>query len=262
MKHNIKYILSVCIGIALTMGLSAQTLNSSYFMEKMTKRNQLNPALKTPNGYVSFPALGNFYLGVNSNLGLGTFLYPSGNELVTFLDPSVPADDFLGKLTPNNTVELDLGLDIISFGFWAWGGQNTFNLALKSYSGAYMPKEIFQFLKTGQKETGITRYDMSNITVSTDNYVELALGHARDSWSQSKSAGRCGTCRSKDRSHGYIHVPRRMVHQTSRTYTSLFPPEIRDRSRDRRNHRLRHRRFRCGRLRTGIRFRGDLRADR
>ena len=51
MKHNIKYILSVCIGIALTMGLSAQTLNSSYFMEKMTKRNQLNPALKTPNGY-------------------------------------------------------------------------------------------------------------------------------------------------------------------------------------------------------------------
>ena len=50
MKHNIKYILSVCIGIALTMGLSAQTLNSSYFMEKMTKRNQLNPALKTPNG--------------------------------------------------------------------------------------------------------------------------------------------------------------------------------------------------------------------
>ena len=56
MKHNIKYILSVCIGIALTMGLSAQTLNSSYFMEKMTKRNQLNPALKTPNGYVSFPA--------------------------------------------------------------------------------------------------------------------------------------------------------------------------------------------------------------
>ncbi len=26
MKHNIKYILSVCIGIALTMGLSAQTL--------------------------------------------------------------------------------------------------------------------------------------------------------------------------------------------------------------------------------------------
>ena len=173
MKHNIKYILSICIGIALTMGLSAQTLNSSYFMEKMMKRNQLNPALKTPNGYVSFPALGNFYLGVNSNLGLGTFLYPRGNELVTF----VPADDFLGKLTPNNTVELDLGLDIISFGFWAWGGQNTFNLALKSYSGAYMPKEIFQFLKTGQKETGITRYDMSNITVSTGTRIRTRSGH-------------------------------------------------------------------------------------
>lgn len=30
------------------------------------------------------------------------------------------------------------------------------------------------------KRNRVTRYDMSNITVSTDNYVELALGHARD----------------------------------------------------------------------------------
>lgn len=180
MKINIKQIISLCMGVALAAGVSAQTLNSSYFMEKMTKRNQLNPALKTPDGYVSFPFFGNFYLGVNSNLGLGTFLYPRGNELVTFLHESVTADEFLGKLTPNNTIELDLGMDIISFGFWAWGGQNTFNLALKSQTGAYMPKEIFQFLKTGQEATGVTRYDMSNITVSTNNYLELALGHARD----------------------------------------------------------------------------------
>lgn len=34
MKHNIKHILSVCIGIALTMGLSAQTLNSFLFHGK------------------------------------------------------------------------------------------------------------------------------------------------------------------------------------------------------------------------------------
>lgn len=155
MKHNIKYILSVCIGIALTMGLSAQTLNSSYFMEKMTKRNQLNPALKTPNGYVSFPALGNFYLGVNSNLGLGTFLYPRGNELVTFLHPSVPADDFLGKLTPNNTVELDLGLDIISFGFWAWGGQNTFTSPSKVIREHICPKKYSNFSKPDKKKPGL-----------------------------------------------------------------------------------------------------------
>lgn len=180
MNHNAKYIVTICAGLMLASGLSAQTLNSSYFMEKMTNRNKLNPALKTPTGYVSLPVLGNFYLGVNSNLGLGTFLYPRGNELVTFLHESVPADEFLGKLTANNTVELDLGMDIISFGFWAWGGQNTFNLALKSQTGVYMPKEIFQFLKTGQEATGVTHYDMSNITVATDNYLELALGHARD----------------------------------------------------------------------------------
>ena len=108
------------------------------------------------------------------------FLYPRDNKLVTFLHESVPADEFLNKLTPNNTIELDLGIDLISFGFWAWGGQNTFNLALKSNTGAYLPREIFEFLKTGQEATGVTRYDMSNITATTSNYLELALGHARD----------------------------------------------------------------------------------
>lgn len=181
MKHAIKHIASIALALTLSAGLSAQTtLNSSYFMEKMTKRNQLNPALKTENNYVSIPSIGNLYLGINSNLGLGTFLYPRDNKLVTFLHESVPADEFLNKLTPNNTIELDLGIDLISFGFWAWGGQNTFNLALKSNTGAYLPKEIFQFLKTGQEATGVTRYDMSNITATTSNYLELALGHARD----------------------------------------------------------------------------------
>lgn len=181
MKYAIKHVASIALALTLSAGLSAQTtLNSSYFMEKMTKRNQLNPALKTPNNYVSMPSLGNFYLGVNSNLGLGTVLYPRDNKLVTFLHESVPADEFLNKLTPNNTIELDLGLDLISFGFWAWGGQNTFNLSLKSNTGAYLPKEIFQFLKTGQEATGVTRYDMSNVTATTSNYLELAFGHARD----------------------------------------------------------------------------------
>lgn len=181
MKHSIKQMASIAIAIVVAAGASAQTtLNSSYFMEKMTKRNQLNPALKTPNNYVSMPVLGNFYLGINSNLGLGTFLYPRDNKLVTFLHESVPADEFLSKLTADNTLELDLGMDILSFGFWAWGGQNTFNLALKSNTGAYLPKELFQFLKTGQEPTGTTRYDMSNVTVASSNYLELAFGHARD----------------------------------------------------------------------------------
>lgn len=181
MKHAIKHIASIALAVVLSAGVSAQTtLNSSYFMEKMTKRNQLNPALKTENNYVSIPSIGNFYLGINSNLGLGTFLYPRDNKLVTFLHESVPADEFLNKLTPNNTIELDMGLDLISFGFWAWGGQNTFNLAIKSNTGAYLPRELFQFLKTGQEATGVTRYDMSNVTATTSNYIELALGHARD----------------------------------------------------------------------------------
>ncbi len=180
MKRNIKHIMGVFVALAMTAALSAQTLTSSYFLEKMPTRNQLNPAFKTANSYVSLPILNDLYLGLNSNVGLGTFLYPHNGELVTFLHESVAANEFLGKLKSNNALEMNVNLDLLTFGFWAWGGQNTFNLAVKSHTGAYIPKEIFQFLKTGQNATGITHYDMSGTALSSDNYIELALGHARN----------------------------------------------------------------------------------
>lgn len=169
-------VMLVCTTIQIA---PAQTLHSLYFLEGNNQRNNLNPAFTSKSGYVTFPALGNIYIGANSNIGLGAIMQPRGNEMVTFMHQSIGIDDALSKFKDNNTVEANVGLNIFTLGFNKWGGSNTISLSAKSFTGAYIPKTIFTFLKAGQTEPE-TRYEASNITATTKNYVELAFGHARD----------------------------------------------------------------------------------
>lgn len=62
MKHyKLKAILASFF-ILYTTGVGAQNLNSSYFMEGMTYRHQLNPAFMGESNYINMPlfVLGNF----------------------------------------------------------------------------------------------------------------------------------------------------------------------------------------------------------
>ena len=59
----------------------------------------MNPAIQGERGFLSFPALGKVGVGVESNLGLSTFLYPSADgTLKTFLHPDVTNKEFLDKM--------------------------------------------------------------------------------------------------------------------------------------------------------------------
>ncbi|MDD2962036.1 MAG: DUF5723 family protein [Muribaculaceae bacterium] len=182
MKKSFKYILSAGLISLSGLFMSAQTLHSLYFLEGNNQRHNLNPAFTSESGYVTFPALGNLYVGTNSNIGLGAFLRPgtNSNEMVTFLHSSISAEDALSKFKDNNIIEADLGINIISVGFNAWGGSNTIGINVKSNTGVYLPKSIFTFLKTGQDpNSAYTEYDISDIKATTQNYGELAFGHSR-----------------------------------------------------------------------------------
>ncbi|MCH5327419.1 MAG: hypothetical protein J1E02_00220 [Coprobacter sp.] len=172
-------IIALIIGCAVAVGVSAETLHSSYFLERMPYRYRLNPALINDYGYLSFPVLGDISFGVNSNLSLSRFLFPQGDGLVTGLHPSISSDKFLGGLKKKNTLGMDFDLTLLSFGFFAFNGYNTFDLSFKSSTSMYLPKDIFTFLKTGQGKTGAAEYNFGNIALQSNNYAELALGHAR-----------------------------------------------------------------------------------
>ncbi|MBQ5393245.1 MAG: hypothetical protein IIU52_05400, partial [Bacteroidaceae bacterium] len=67
MKKN--KIFSVLAALAFCGTMSAQNLNSAYFLDGYTFGHQLNPAKDYDRkGYVSFPLLGNINTSLNGNL--------------------------------------------------------------------------------------------------------------------------------------------------------------------------------------------------
>ncbi len=172
----------------LSLPAAAQELRTSYFMESSVYHHEMNPAL-LDTAYVAMPLLfGNINVGTTGNVGLKNFVYKmqpdwqgygenGGNTLTTFMHPNVSADEFLDGLKKNNRLSLNLKYQLFGVGFKAFGGMNLVEMNLRSNTNVAMPKSFFEFMKsTGAKED----YDISNLGVRTENYLELGLGHSRD----------------------------------------------------------------------------------
>ena len=178
MKNLNKY-LAVAVMVGAATGVSAQALNSGYFLDGYLFKHQLNPALESDKAYFSIPVLGNINIGTRGNIGLGNFLYPTANGgLTTFMNSSISTDEFLNGLSTNNKLAMNLDMSILSAGFRAWGGFNTIDIGLRSHTSVNIPKDMLEFMKVGQSGP-TTVYDMGDMGMSSANYVEVALGHSR-----------------------------------------------------------------------------------
>jgi len=164
-------------------GATAQTLNSGYFTDELLQRHTLNPAYANEQNYVSVPGMGNLNVKLQGNFGYEDIvmhnpLYPaeSGKRMTTFMNPYISAGDALdGFSSGNNRVVGDVNIALLSAGFKKWGGYNTIELNSKTSFGAVLPYELFEFAKN----TGNKNYDIGDINVNAQSYVELALGHSR-----------------------------------------------------------------------------------
>lgn len=177
---------SLILAAAATLSASAQELRTSYFMETSTYRHEMNPAL-LDQPYVAMPILfGNLNVGTTGNVGAANFFYkmqPSwqgygvdGRELTTFMHPDVDRNEFLDGLHERNNIGVYLKYQILGVGFKAFGGMNSIDLSLRSNTNICLPKDLFAFMKeTGKEE----EYDISTLGLSSQSYLELGLGHAR-----------------------------------------------------------------------------------
>ena len=187
MKTYIKIVLVAIFSTIMVVAVKAQTAHSVYFLEGVPTAHKLNPALAPEYGYTTFPFLGNINVGMSSNVGVGTFFYPTQNgKLLNFLDPSVSTKEFLGNLKSQNKMVSNFDMDIVSLGFYKWNGFNTLSISFHSNSGIQIPKEIFEFLKVGrQSVTEPTSYKIRDINFNSTAYTQIALGHSRrinDQW--------------------------------------------------------------------------------
>ncbi|MBQ5913203.1 MAG: hypothetical protein IIW93_08945 [Bacteroidaceae bacterium] len=176
MKKNLRNILLAAAALGCCATASAQSLNSAYFLDGYTYGHQLNPAKDYDrNGYVAFPFLGNLNLGMNGNIALTDVLKFNGDKLTTFMNPNIPMDEALSGFDADNNTGVDLRMDLIGFGFRAWGGFNTFNLSLRTNSAFNLPYGLFEAMK----EFSNKDYDLSGLRMDATSWVELGLGHSR-----------------------------------------------------------------------------------
>lgn len=164
--------------LSLITAANAQVLRTGYFTDGNVLRYRLNPALQSTRGHFSLPVLGNFNLETSGNVGMGNFLYDSSlnkDKLVTFMHPSVSADEFLGALEDDNRISVNLDVTLLSAAFHAWGGFNTIDLTARSMTGISLPYGMLHFMK----QTGNGEYDFSGVNMQTRNFADLSLGHSR-----------------------------------------------------------------------------------
>ncbi len=176
-----KYILAVLF-ICFALTATAQTTNSSYFVDGYLYRHQLNPAYGNDQNYITFPAIGNLDISLNGNLNLTDVLYKVNGQTTTFLNPSISTAEVMGNLSDQNKLGTDIKIGLLGAGFKAFGGYNTIGINIRSNVNTSIPKSLFSLHKEGISNK---TYDITGLHAHADAYAEIALGHSRkinDKW--------------------------------------------------------------------------------
>ena len=172
-----KAITFIAIALATAGGAFAQqAFRSTYFLEGYNLRHQFNPAFASRTSYFSIPVISSFNLETQSNMGVSTFLYPVNGKLTTFMNSSVPAGEFLGKLKPDNQLNVDNMVSLMSVGILNGKSFFSFDVNMRTGVAVNLPYSLFDFMKNAGKTQS---YDISGISASADSRMEFALGYSR-----------------------------------------------------------------------------------
>ncbi len=173
-------VITAMLALGCTAALAQDGLRSAYFLDGYSYQHRMNPAIAGERNYVSFPfVLGNINVGAQSTMGVSNFLYKTqSGQLTTFMNECVSANSFLSGLKNRNVTNVDLTYNIMSAGFFKFGGFNTVELNLRSSTSLNTPKDLFAFMKEGMSSSN-TYYDIGNLGLSSMTYAEIAFGHSR-----------------------------------------------------------------------------------
>jgi hypothetical protein len=124
-----------------------------------------------------FLRVGEFQNTVRNNVGAASFLFPSGDKMVTGLHSSIAAEDFLTGLRPVNSCYGQVDYNLVSYGWKdASAGFHTVEIGARVNYGLSVPEEVFRILKTG---TAQSPYDLSSLKAFGNMYGEIVYGYSR-----------------------------------------------------------------------------------
>ena len=190
MKTNKRFFLLALLAIA-SLSISAQQVNTLYFLEMSPQRHYFNPALQPiSNVYVSLPVLGYTSLWAgNNSLTMSDIVVNKNDKLMWFLNPEAGgADALLKKMRQSTLIDFDAQINLLSFGFRIKEkGYFHFTLNEKTEGGLALPKGLFQFVLGGgmQDPNAINTTQLKQLGGNFSLYSEIGLGYSHqinDQW--------------------------------------------------------------------------------
>lgn len=173
MKNRILSLIVSCVAMLSSVVASAQSLNTSYFMEGSYFRTDLNPALTPTSGFVAIPILSGVALDVQSNfLSVDNFFFKRDEGVVSAFHGSVSPEEFLGRLPRVEKLGLGLDMNVLSAGFFHNDMFWNFGVNLRANGDMTLSKDLFTALKT----FGNGVYDLSGTELNLNAYAEVYVG--------------------------------------------------------------------------------------
>ncbi len=186
---KIKHII-ISLLMLLTLGnnLSAQNTNTLYFMDNVAERSNMNPAF-IPNCkfYLDFILLPNLYFNVGTNnLTFNDLIYTQNGIATTAFHSKKSINKFYNSLHPTTDIKLNLGLNLLSFGFRVKQHYFTFDVGLNADTYVYLPKDMFKLALYGTPNAnGVNSYDLSSLGIEASLYSRIGFGYMNkinDQW--------------------------------------------------------------------------------
>ena len=169
-----RILLLPCLLLASAAVSSAQGLETGYFLGGNPYAYRMNPAFQSERSTFSI-ALGETGLGLWSNLGVSTLLYPGNDgKLYTFMNDRVSSQEFLKKIHRRNSINADVDVNVLSLGVWSRRSFVTVEINARSINSISQPHDLFDFLKDGT--TSKTAFDLSGTAFRSKTFAELAVG--------------------------------------------------------------------------------------
>lgn len=178
-KHIFKNTLAVAAMLVLSASSYAQSSNSGYFIEGYNQRYQLNPAFAPERySFVELPGISNIQFNAEGSVGMSHFIFESKSKpgkLTTFMSADVDAKEFLDALPEAAQFTVDMGMDIMGFGFGAENWFTSINVKLRNSEKFSLPKDLFSFMKSSFSQGD---YLIKDINVTSITYLEYSVAHS------------------------------------------------------------------------------------
>lgn len=160
-------------------GVSAQSLRTSYFMDGVNMRMQLNPALQPMKGYINIPVLGCFEMGAYSNsIGI------KNTSNIIDNNGDLDYDKLLDHLKQDNRLNLNVNTDILSFGWYRGKSFWSVNVGLHIDVGYSIPKSMFEYTHYSSERDYDRLFakgapDIRNFSLNVNGYSDIGVGYSR-----------------------------------------------------------------------------------